>query len=89
MKSICSSTFGWLGATSLTLAPVCASSNEVSVMGRLPLFMVKALNRPSVAVSQGPQAERTLALIAFQKGQRPQVNSWIQGLKLNNDLFIA
>lgn len=89
MKSTTSYTFAWLGAAALAFGLAFASPNEASVMGRLPSIMAQTLNQKPVLVPEGLTAERTLALITFQKGQRPQIDSWIQGLNLNSDTSIA
>lgn len=79
----------WFGTAGLALALALASPNEVSVMGRLPAFVSQTLLRQPLAVPGGLPSERTLALITFQRGQRAQAESWIEGLNLRNDPSIA
>jgi hypothetical protein len=89
MKSTLSYIFAWLAAVGLAFALAFVSPNEASVMGRLPSMMAKTLSRQPVTVPDGLAADRTLALITFQKGQRPQIDSWIEGLNLNQDKSIS
>ncbi len=79
----------WLVAAALAVLLAFASPNESSVMGHLPSIMSKTLTRQPVALPQGLPADRTLALITFQRGQREQIESWIDGLNLRNDASIA
>ncbi len=58
-------------------------------MGHLPAFMAHTLLRQPVAVPAGLPSDRTLVLITFQRGQRAQAESWIEGLDLRNDSSIA
>ena len=79
----------WLAAAGLAVALAWVAPSETRVMGRLPAFMAHTLMRQPVAVPEGLPADRTLALVSFQRGQRAQVESWIQGLNLRNDPSIA
>ncbi|MGH6638127.1 MAG: hypothetical protein ACREXN_04315 [Polaromonas sp.] len=89
MKSTVSCLGAWLAAVGLAIALAFVAPNETSVMGRLPAFMAHTLLRQPVAVPAGLPSDRTLALITFQRGQRTQVESWIEGLNLRNDSSIA
>ena len=79
----------WLAAVALAVALAVASPSESRVMGHLPAFMAHTLTRQSVAIPEGLTAERTLALITFQREQRDEADSWIEGLNLKNDPSIA
>lgn len=79
----------WLGVAGLALVMAIAGPNDGNVMGRLPAFMSQTLLRQPLAVPGGLPSDRTLALITFQRGQRAQAESWIQGLNLRNDPSIA
>lgn len=79
----------WLGAVGLALALAVVSPNESRVMGHFPTFLSKTLSHQPVIVPQGLPADRTLALITFQRDQRGQAESWIDGLNLKNDPSIA
>ena len=89
MKNTLSYTVAWLAAAALAGGLALVAPSDSSVMGELTPFMSRTLLNPPVAVPQGLPAERTLALINFQRGQRPQVESWITGLDLKNDSSIA
>ncbi|MDB5964049.1 MAG: hypothetical protein JWQ72_549 [Polaromonas sp.] len=80
---------GWLGAAAFAVVLAAASPSESSVMGYLPAFMSRTLAREPVVVPQGLPSDRTLALVTFGRAQRPQAESWIQGLNLNHDSSIA
>lgn len=90
MKSTGSYFFAWLAAAGLAFVLAFAAPNESRVMGRLPAFMAQTLDHQQlVAVPAGLHADRTLALITFQKDKRGHIDSWIQGLNLKNDPSIA
>ena len=79
----------WLAVVSLAVVLAISAPNESSVMGRLPAFMAQTLLRQPVAVPQELPADRTLALITFQRSHRDQAESWVRGLNLRNDPSIA
>ena len=79
----------WLGIAGLALAFALGSPSDSRVMGSLPAFMSQTLAHQPLAVPEGLPSDRTLALITFKRGQRAQVESWIQGLNLRNDASIA
>ncbi|RZJ17800.1 MAG: hypothetical protein EOO54_15985 [Haliea sp.] len=79
----------WLAAAGVAFALAFAAPNEASVMGRMPSFTAQTLARQAVVVPEGLSAERTLALINFRKGQRPDIEDWIQGLGLKDDAAIS
>lgn len=83
MKSVWINTLAWLGAVLVALALAFAGPTESSVMGRLPALMAKRLDQQPVLVPQGFPAERTLALIAFDRSHREAIDSWVRGLGLH------
>ena len=89
MKKTSSYTLAWLVAAGLAFVLAIAAPNESAVMGQLPAFMTKTLLHKPVKLPEGLPADRTLALITFQKDQRAHAESWIQGLNLRNDPSIA
>ena len=89
MKSTVSYLGAWLGVAGLALAFAVSAPTDSSVMGSMPAFMSQTLMRQPVAVPDGLPADRTLALITFKRGQRAQIESWIQGLNLRNDASIT
>lgn len=79
----------WLAAAVLALALAFASPNEAAVMGRLPAYLSHTLTKQPLALPSGLPSDRTLALITFQKEQRAQAESWVKGLKLQDDASIS
>jgi hypothetical protein len=89
MKSIWTPTLAWLAAVSAALVFAIAGPNESNVMGRLPELTVKRLDQQRIMLPRGLTADRTLALVAYSKAQREEIQSWIQGLRLDKDSDIA
>lgn len=89
MKTIWTDTLTWLLAVFVALALASMAPDEVSVMGRLPSFAARTLDRQAIAVPDGLPAERTLALIAFRGTQQAHIDSWVQGLNLKGEPSIA
>ena len=85
MKSIWTPTLAWLAAVSAALVFAIAGPNESNVMGRLPTLTVKRLDQQRIVLPRGLTADRTLALVAYSKAQREEIESWIQGLRLDQD----
>ncbi|HUR90530.1 MAG TPA: hypothetical protein VMZ74_15710 [Ramlibacter sp.] len=81
-RTILTPTFAWLAAAGVALALALAGPDESNVMGRLPSFTAKRLDQQSLVLPGQLQAERTLALVAYTRHQREEVQSWIQGLDL-------
>ena len=81
-------TLAFLAAVSVALVLALAAPNETHVMGQLPALTAKRLDQQRVVLPQGLPAERTLALVAFTRGQRAEIDSWIEGLRLNRDASI-
>jgi hypothetical protein len=89
MKSIWMNTLAWVAAVVAALVFAFAAPNESSVMGRMPSpLTAQRLGNQPVALPAGLPAERTLALITFKRGQGKEVDSWIQGLQLQQDRSI-
>jgi hypothetical protein len=82
-------TLAWLGAVSAALALAFATPTETSFLGRLPTLTVKRLDQQQLVLPSGLPAERTLALVAFNRSQGEEVRSWIKGLRLDEDSSIA
>ena len=76
-------TFAWVATAAGALALALVAPEESVVMGRLPApITAKRLDQQQVSLPQGLPAERTLAIVAFRRQQRAEVQSWIDGLKL-------
>ena len=70
-------TLAWIGAAAGALMLAMAGPSETSLMGRVPTPAAQRI------VHVGPlPAERVLALVGFERSQRGEINSWIEGLRL-------
>lgn len=78
-------TLAWLGLASLALVLAFAAPDEGNVMGRLPTISAKRLDQQALQLPAQLPAERSLALVAYTKHQREEVQSWIHGMKLELD----
>jgi hypothetical protein len=84
-RTIWTPTFLWLGAAALALAFAVAAPDETNVMGRVPTITAKRLDQQPVVLPDQLPAERTLALVAYTRHQREEVQSWISGMQLASD----
>jgi hypothetical protein len=84
-RTIWTPTLSWLAAASAALVLALAAPNEANVMGRLPTLFAKRLDQQPVVLPQQLPAERTLALVAYTRHQREEIQSWIRGLRLDED----
>lgn len=89
MKPIWIQTLAWLAAVAAALALAFAAPSESSVMGRLPSLNATRLDLRPVSFPQDLSPRPTLALVAFAKTQRAEIDSWIHGLRLHHDPSIA
>ena len=85
MKTIWFQVLAWLGAVSLALLLAFVSPNESTLMGRMPALNAKRLNQQPIALPEGLPAGRTLALVAFHRGHRGEIESWIKGMELREN----
>jgi hypothetical protein len=85
MKTIWIQTLAWLAAVTVALLLAFAGPNESSLMGRLPNLSAKRLNQQPIVLPEGLPAGRTLALVAFQRGHRGEIESWIKGMDLREN----
>ena len=79
----------WLAVVAIGVGFAMFSPNESRVMGQLPAQATQSLNRAPVTLPQGLPSDRTLALVTFNRNQRTQADSWIEGLNLKNDSRIS
>jgi hypothetical protein len=84
MKSIATYVSAWILAIGVAFLLAFAAPSESSVMGHLPAFMTQNLLRQPVSLPAGFASDRTLALITFKRGQRPQIDGWVQWVKSLN-----
>ncbi|MBA3773038.1 MAG: hypothetical protein H0X13_11275 [Ramlibacter sp.] len=87
-RTIWTPTLAWLGAAVAALVLALAAPSESDVMGRLPEVTVKRLDQQRVVIPSGFTADRVLALVAYSKSHRADIQSWIQGLRLDQDSSI-
>lgn len=87
-KTVWTPTFAWLAAACAALALALAGPDEVKLMGRLPSFAAKRLDQQPVSVQNSIPAERSLALVAYTRHQREEVQSWVRGMGLEADSSI-
>ena len=82
-------TLAWVAAAGLGVGFAVWYPTEASVMGQMPAHSTQSLTRTPVSLPQGLPSDRTLALVTFNKNQRGQADSWIEGMNLNNDASIS
>jgi len=82
-------TLAWLGAVSAALLLALAAPSESNFLGRLPTLTAKRLDQQRVVLPQGLQADRTLALVGFNRTHSSEIQSWIRGFRLDQDSTIA
>ncbi|MEO8652516.1 MAG: hypothetical protein ABI409_00185 [Ramlibacter sp.] len=85
-NTIWTPTLAWLAAAIGALMLAIATPSESNVMGRLPSPTAKRLEQQLFA--ELPNG-RTLALVGFNKDQRVELHSWIDGLRLRQNSPIA
>ena len=85
MKTIWIQTLAWLAAVTVALLLAFAAPNESTLMGRMPSMTAKRLNQQPIALPEGLPAGRTLALVAFQRSHRGEIESWIKGMDLREN----
>ncbi|WP_231402420.1 hypothetical protein [Caenimonas aquaedulcis] len=81
-------TLAWLAAVTGAVALAVLAPSESSLLGRMPTVSAKRLDQQKMVLPQGLPAERTLALVTFTRGHRVEIDSWIQGLRLDRDSSI-
>lgn len=89
MKTLWLQVLAWLAAVTAALLLAFAAPNEATLMGRLPTLHAKRLNQQPIALPHGLPAGRTLALVAFDRAQRGEIESWIHGLRLRENDAIS
>jgi hypothetical protein len=88
-RTIWTPTLAWLAAAGAALALALAAPSETNVMGRLPTVTVKRVDQQRMVLPQGLSSDRTLALVAFNRGHRAEIESWVRGLGLDRDPSIS
>jgi hypothetical protein len=88
-KTIWTPTLVWLGAATGALMLALVAPNESNVMGQLPTLTLKRLDQQRIVVPHGFLADRTLALVGFSHEHHEEIDSWIKGLRLDQDSSIS
>jgi len=88
-RTIWAPTLAWLAAVTVALMFAMAGPDESNMLGRLPTLTVQRLDQQRVVLPRGLTADRTLALVAFDRKHRSEIDSWIKGLRLEHDSRIA
>jgi hypothetical protein len=88
-RTVWTPTLAWLVAVGAALVLAFAAPDETNVMGRLPTLTTKRLDQQPVVLPNQLPAERSLALVAYTRTQRAEIDSWIRGLHLDQDSSIA
>lgn len=88
MNGLVGNTVAWVAAAGAALVMAAGAPTESSVMGRLPQVHATHMRQP-VLLPQALPGERTLAIVAFQHSQAPEVEAWIEGLQLRRNTGIA
>jgi hypothetical protein len=79
------STIAWFATVVGACAMALAAPEESAVMGYLHApVAVKRAGQMTVPLPEALPAARTLAIVAFQRHQRSEVQSWIDGLRLRD-----
>ncbi len=89
MNRTTGTTLAWVAAAGLGIGFAKLYPTESSVMGQLPAHSTQSLSRTPVSLPEGLPSDRTLALVTFNRDQRGQADSWIDGLNLKNDASIS
>ena len=88
-RTILTPTFAWLAAASAAFLLAFAAPDEVNLMGRLPAINAKRLDQQPIVLPGQLPAERSLALVAYTRHQRGEIQSWVRGMRLESDAAIA
>lgn len=88
-RAIWTPTFAWLAAVGAALAFAFAAPSEVRLMGQLPTIYAKRLDQQPVVLPGQLPADRSLALVAYTRHQREEIQSWIRGMRLESEPAIA
>lgn len=89
MNRTIGTTLAWVAAAGVGIGFAKWYPTETSVMGQLPSHSTRSLDLTPVSLPEGLPSDRTLALVTFNRDQRGQADSWIEGLNLKNDTSIS
>ena len=86
-RTIWTPTLAWIAAATGALVLAVATPSESNVMGRLPSPTAQRLELQRLSTNL--PGSRTLALVGFNRDQRAEIRSWVDGLRLRQDSQIA
>ena len=89
MNRTTGTSLAWAAAAGAAIWFAIWYPTEADVMGRLPAHSTRSLSQLPVSLPEGLPSDRTLALVTFNRDQRSQADSWIEGLNLKNDPGIS
>lgn len=75
----------WVAAVAAAMLLAFAGPSERQLMGSVPPLVAQDLNRQPLRLPAGLPAERTLALVGFQRGHASALDTWVHGLGLRHD----
>ena len=64
-----------------------AQTTSVETQGRMPIIKAETLNEREVTLPQDLPGVKTLVLIAFEREQQKNVDTWVNGLSLKSNPF--
>lgn len=80
---------GWFTAIALAVGLATLAPRERQVLGKVPSVAAKRFDQTHLALPHGLPAERTLAVVVFDRSQREDAQSWVDGLRLHHDKSIS
>lgn len=88
-RSIWTPVLGWVAAIAAAVALALVAPHERLVLGKVPPVNAKRADQTHVALPQGLPSDRTLAVVVFNRAQRDEAQSWVDGLRLHQDRDIS
>ncbi|TFZ08822.1 hypothetical protein [Ramlibacter humi] len=89
MRKIWTPVLGWVAAVGAAVGLSLYAPHEAGVLGKVPTVSAKRLDQTQMVLPQQLPSGRTLALVVFNRSQREEVQSWIDGLGLQRDSSIV
>lgn len=88
-NTIWTPTLAWLAAVTAAFALALAAPSETHVMGKLTTLIAKRSDPRQMVLPHGLPADRTLVLVAFGRQHSGEIQSWVRGMRLDQDAAIA
>ena len=89
MKKVWITSFAWVAAASAAVSLAFVAPSETQLMGRMPNLTAKSLDQQAINLPGELPGDKTLALVAFKRGQGKDIESWIEGLQLRSNPSIV